>query len=154
MDNENNRANLDDMNVCSCKKVTLFAVSMFVLGFGLGALACIVVLHNFRPDFPPRPDKIIDMTANRIYEDFDLNKQQKDQISKLLENFHNIVMQEIGPIHERISAQREKLIQKIAEQIPQGELRQRWNKDYEKYFPRPPHPRKNMRPPGSPPPMR
>lgn len=111
----------------------------FVAGLLLGAVAGILVMHHHLR-FPPPLDKLSGTIVARIQKDFTLSpaatKELTEGVRKALTNLHSDAI----ATWKKMDAELLQQVENLSPIFPEGDARDRWLRDYRKYFPAPPPP--------------
>lgn len=129
----------------SRRRLWLCCALFFVGGLLLGAAAGILVLHRHLR-FPPPLGRLTDSITSRVQKDFGLDAAAAGELNAgvrvLLTDMHRTALGTWRQMDEELLRQ----VEKLAPIFPEGEQRERWLREYRRYFPEPP-------PPPPPPPL-
>lgn len=118
----------------------LYGIVIFFLGVSVGTMLTIFGFHYILFSFAPDPERMTQEISARIQADFQLIPQEGRKIEKILRDFHVQMRSEAVKTFSRLDELKRGLAKEIELLLPEGNARQRWNDNYEEYFPKPPKP--------------
>jgi len=118
----------------------LYGIVIFFLGVSVGTMLTIFGFRYILFSFVPDPERMTQEISARIQADFRLPPEQSRKIEMILRDFHVQMRSEAVKTFTRLDELKLGLAKQIEGLLPEGDARQRWNDNYEDYFPQPPKP--------------